>query len=117
MAQQLLVDLYGCDPALLDDPARVSAVARSVVRDIGAEVVDELVHEFEPIGVTYVAIITTSHVSIHTWPEFGYAALDVFSCSDGVPAAIAQAVGRSFGATSSCVKSVTREVRKDSHEV
>ena len=111
MAQQLLVDLYGCDPALLDDPARVSAVARSVVRDIGAEVVDELVHEIEPVGVTYVAIITTSHVSIHTWPEFGYAALDVFSCSDGVP------VGRSFGATSSCVKSVTREVRKDSHEV
>ena len=57
MAQQLLVDLYGCDPVLLDDPARVVAVARSVVREIGAEVVDELVHEFEPIGVTYVAII------------------------------------------------------------
>lgn len=117
MAQQLLVDLYGCDPALLDDPASVSAVARSVVCDIGAEVVDELVHEFEPVGVTYVAIITTSHVSIHTWPELGYAALDVFSCSDGVPAAIADAVSRSFGATSNCIKSVIREVGGGNHEV
>ena len=117
MAQQLLVDLYGCDPALLDDPAKVSAAAQSVVRSIGAEVVDELVHKFEPVGVTYVAIITTSHVSIHTWPELRYAALDVFSCSDGVPAAIAQAVGSAFGATSSCVKSVTREIGGGNYEV
>ena len=117
MAQQLLVDLYGCDSALLDDPARVSAAARSVVRDIGAEVVDELVHKFEPVGVTYVAIITTSHVSIHTWPELQYAAIDVFSCSDGVPAAIARAVGIALRATISCVKSVTIDVGGDNHEV
>ncbi len=117
MAKQLLVDLYGCDPELLDSSEQVSAVARSMIHQIGADIVEELVHAFDPVGVTYVAIITTSHLSIHTWPELGYAALDVFSCSQDVPDAIAKRAIMEFGAASSRVQRVAREVGRISHEV
>lgn len=117
MAQQLLVDLYGCDAALLDDPRKVATVARTAIRDIGADVVEEVTHRFEPMGVTYIAVITTSHLSIHTWPELGYAALDVFSCSAGVPDALARGVAREFDATSSRIQRVSREIGRHFDEV
>ncbi len=84
MASQLFVDLYGCDEQLLNNEEEMRSIARQVVSEIGAEIVDECVHTFEPIGITYFAVITTSHFSIHTWPEYGYAAVDVFSCGESV---------------------------------
>ena len=83
MAKQLVADLYGCS-GLIDDPEAIKAAAHEAIKYVGANIVEECVHEFEPIGVTYFAVITTSHFSVHTWPEYGYAAIDVFSCSDTV---------------------------------
>ena len=110
MAQQLLVDLYGCDPDALNDAERVASVARDIVHRVGSSIVEELVHQFDPIGVTYIAVITTSHISIHTWPEFGYVALDVFSCAEDVPEAIVMAAVRAFGASERRVRSAERTV-------
>ena len=77
MASQLFADLYGCDVTILNSEQDIREIARRVVSDIGAEIVEECVHTFEPIGITYFAVITTSHFSVHTWPEYGYAAVDV----------------------------------------
>ena len=111
MAEQLIVDLYGCDPALLDDPERVQAAARSAVHAVGAEIVEECMHRFEPIGISYIAVITTSHFSIHTWPEYGYAAVDVFSCCTSVPETAAQALGDAFGAKERKIRCIERDLK------
>lgn len=49
-----------------------------VCQCIGAGIVEECYHKFSPMGISAVAVITTSHISIHTWPEYGYAAVDIF---------------------------------------
>ncbi len=89
MAKQLVADLYGCGE-IIDDPKRIVEAAHTAIEYVGASIVEECVHEFEPIGVTYFAVITTSHFSVHTWPEYGYAAIDIFSCSDTVVDGIAE---------------------------
>lgn len=82
MAKQLIADLYGCDFKILNNEHKIKEIAKLIIEDIGAKIVEECVHVFKPIGITYFAVITTSHFSIHTWPEHGYAAIDLFSCSE-----------------------------------
>lgn len=75
----LLADLTGCTG--LDDAARVEAALRAGVEASGATLIDLNVHHFgEGHGVTGVALLAESHISIHTWPEHGYAAVDIFLC-------------------------------------
>lgn len=111
MAEQLIVDLYGCDAAYLNAADRILEIAHEAVRSIGAEIVTECVHPFEPVGVSYIAVITTSHISIHTWPEYGYAAVDVFSCGEGIPETLAQFLGKAFGARSIRTQSLERDLK------
>lgn len=112
MAGQLFVDLYGCDERLLDDMEQIRTIARNMVSEIGAEIVEECMHKFEPIGVTYIAVITTSHFSIHTWPEYGYAAVDVFSCEEEVPHKLADSLQAAFGAKSAVTNEFRRNVER-----
>ena len=98
MASQLFADLYGCDEKILNSEEKIRDIARNVVSEIGAEIVEDCVHKFEPIGITYFAVITTSHFSVHTWPEFGYAAVDVFSCGEEVTEKISELLKEAFGA-------------------
>ncbi len=109
MARQLVADIYGCD-TLIDDPEAVKKAAREAVAFVGAEIVEECVHEFEPIGVTYFAVITTSHFSVHTWPEYGYAAVDIFSCSDSVVYGISDKLKTLFKAKEIKVRVVDRNI-------
>lgn len=110
MAIQLLADLYGCDRTLLNDQNAVREAARRAVGLLGAQVVAECVHCFEPIGVSYIAVITTSHVSIHTWPEFGYAAVDVFSCAQEIPEQLTALLARELHAEHQRSREIEREV-------
>ena len=116
MAGQLFVDLYGCDEGLLDDMERIRAIARDMVSEIGAEIVEECTHKFQPIGVTYIAVITTSHFSIHTWPEYGYAAVDVFSCEEELPQMLADKLKEAFGAKSAVANKFMRNVERRSYD-
>ncbi|WP_044931044.1 adenosylmethionine decarboxylase [Butyrivibrio sp. AC2005] len=109
MAKQLVADLYGCG-AIIDDPGKIQEAAHTAINYVGAEIVEECIHEFEPIGVTYFAVITTSHFSVHTWPEFGYAAIDIFSCSDTVVDGIAEKLKELFGAEQIKTKVIERDI-------
>ena len=71
---------------------------------------EECIHEFEPIGVTYFAVITTSHFSVHTWPEYGYAAVDIFSCTDTVLEGISEMLQELFGAKEVKTQLVERDI-------
>lgn len=111
MAMQLIVDLYGCDPARIDDVSKVQETAHHAVSAIGAEIVEECTHRFQPIGVSYIAVITTSHFSIHTWPEFGYAAVDVFSCAQEIPEQLAGKLAQAFGAKQTQIRTIERDLK------
>ncbi len=56
----------------------------SAAEEAGATVINSTFHHFSPIGVSGVVVIEESHLAIHSWPEFGYAAIDVFTCGDSV---------------------------------
>ena len=87
----------------------LSAAAELKLPD-GAEIVEECIHEFEPIGVTYFAVITTSHFSVHTWPEYGYAAVDIFSCTDTVLEGISEMLQELFEAKEVKTQLVERDI-------
>jgi S-adenosylmethionine decarboxylase len=81
VGQHLIADLWGCDG--LADPARIEQALRLAVTAAGARLLDLKLHHFGPQqGVTGVALLAESHISIHTWPEHGYAAVDIFLCGD-----------------------------------
>ncbi len=76
----LLLELKECNPKLLNDIDFIRKALSDTARDLGATVVGESFHRFSPQGVTGILAIAESHISIHTWPEFGYAAADIFAC-------------------------------------
>lgn len=80
LGTQWTAELYGCDAATLDDVGRISSLMLGAAEVAQATIVDSRFHHFSPYGVSGVVVIAESHLAIHTWPEHGYAALDVFSC-------------------------------------
>lgn len=77
-----LLELDGCPPALLDDRAVLERALRAAAEQAGATWLGQVAHAFEPQGVTVVGLLAESHIALHTWPELGYAAADVFTCGD-----------------------------------
>lgn len=103
-----LLELYGCPAAALDDPERVRAALHGGAAAIGAPVLGECVHHFDPHGVTAVLLVAESHLSCHTWPEAGYAAVDVFTCGRVTPEAAVAPIAAALGATSHAFTVVVR---------
>ncbi len=81
----LLVEYHGCDPGILNQVTRIEALLRHAAEEAGATVVTSTFHHFSPQGVSGVVVVEESHLSIHTWPELGYAAVDFYTCGDCVP--------------------------------
>jgi S-adenosylmethionine decarboxylase proenzyme len=76
----IAADFAGVDRALLDDPQRLLEVMTDSVGQAGLTPVATCAHKFTPLGVSAVVILAESHISIHTWPEEGFAAVDLLSC-------------------------------------
>ena len=77
LGRHIIVELHGVDPCLLDDLDRLREILIKAAVKAGASIIGEIFHKFSPHGVTGVIAVKESHISIHTWPEFGYAALDL----------------------------------------
>jgi S-adenosylmethionine decarboxylase len=88
----VILDAWGVEPALLDDPALLEAAIHAAIAAGGATLVEMCVHEFSPQGVTATATLKESHIAIHTWPEHGYVAADLFFCATGEPERAVQAL-------------------------
>ena len=90
----LLVDLWGARD--LDDPAAIERALRACAEASGATVLGGDLHRFQPNGVSGVLLLAESHISIHTWPERGFAALDLFMCGECDPYAGIEVLKRAF---------------------
>ncbi len=80
LGKHLLVDLYGCPTGLLNDVAALETVMVEAAHRAGTTVLNTTFHRFSPCGVSGVVVIQESHLTIHTWPEQGFVAIDLFTC-------------------------------------
>ena len=80
----------------LDDEARIQQAFRDCVTECGATLLHIHTHKFSPQGVSGVAVLAESHISVHTWPEIGYGAFDVFMCGDAQPWRAVAVLKRAF---------------------
>lgn len=79
-----MCEMYGCDPEVLNDRKLIERILVDAALEAGAEIREVAFHKFSPQGVSGVVVISESHLAIHTWPELGYAAVDVFTCGERV---------------------------------
>ena len=84
LGRHILAEFFGCDSEILNDVGTVESILVDAALTAGAEVREVAFHRFSPQGVSGMVIISESHLAIHTWPELGYAAVDVFTCGDEV---------------------------------
>jgi S-adenosylmethionine decarboxylase len=102
----LIVDLHGAEG--LDDIDLIEATLRHCVHAAQATLLHIHLHHFQPNGVSGVAVLAESHISIHTWPDAGYAALDVFMCGKASPDACIPVLREAFKAKRVEVNEVLR---------
>ncbi len=82
LGKHLIVELYDCDFGLINDVSQVEKILVEAVAISKATIVQPVFHQFSPHGVSGVVVIAESHFTIHTWPEYGYCALDIFTCGE-----------------------------------
>ncbi len=90
----LIIDVFG--GCRLDDEAHVEAALRTAAKAANATLLDVHLHAFAPQGLTGVAILAESHITVHTWPEAGYAAFDAFMCGDADPWKVVDVLAAAF---------------------
>ncbi len=78
----MILDIFGADEKLLDDPSVLMRLMREACEKAGMKVIKGGFHKFSPQGVTAFYILAESHISIHTWPEQGSAAVDIYYCGE-----------------------------------
>lgn len=82
LGNHILVEFMRCDPNIMNDVAGIERDMVEAARKAGATVINSTFHHFSPYGVSGVVVIEESHLAIHTWPEYGYAAVDLFTCGE-----------------------------------
>ncbi len=89
LGRHVLLELKDCNREVLNNLELLQDVLRSAAQEAGATVLEQYFHHFSPQGVSGAIIIAESHLALHTWPEYGYAAVDIFTCGDSVKPEIA----------------------------
>ncbi len=111
LGKDLLLELKDCNKEVLNDLSFIRGTLLAAASEAGATVLGESFHQFDPQGVSGVVIIAESHLFIHTWPECGYAAVDIFTCGNSVqPEKAAQTLIRELGAKNHSVLEIQRGI-------
>ena len=82
LGRHISVEYYNCDPEVLKDPTFIEREMNQAAIEAKAVIVESKFHHFSPWGVSGAVIIAESHLTIHTWPEYGFASADFFTCGD-----------------------------------
>ena len=111
IGRHCILELYQCDHAKLNDEAFIRTTITSSAKISGAKLINLVTHSFKPQGVTGLALLAESHISILTWPEIGYAAIDVFTCGDHtMPEKACKSLFKDFLAKDFSFKNIGREI-------
>ena len=109
--RELLIDLYGCK-GNLDSAQSLANILVKAADEMGSTIVKTVQHKFSPTGITVILILAETHISIHTWPEYNYAALDIFICNEEIdPKEGWQIVKAALKPTSFKTHELTRKIR------
>lgn len=84
LGRHILVEFYKCDTEIMNNRELIEKEMNRSAELAGATIVSSNFHNFNPYGVSGVVVIAESHLTIHTWPEYGYAAIDLFTCGEDV---------------------------------
>ncbi|NES85026.1 MAG: adenosylmethionine decarboxylase [Moorea sp. SIO2B7] len=104
----LVVDAWQAPSDLLNDPERIRRALIESISAGEATLIDLCVHQFSPHGVTATATLAESHIAIHTWPEYGYFAADLFFCGQGKPAEALKFLQSALQAKQLTIKEIER---------
>lgn len=107
--EHYVVELSGCDPEVIGNVARVQDIMTEAAERANTQVWAVSFHRFPPNGVSGVVVISESHLSVHTWPEVGYAALDIYTCGEqSLPEKAVEYASQAFRAQSMHITEITR---------
>lgn len=106
LGTHLIIDLRGATG--LDELDRIENALRHAVTASGATLLDIHLHRFAPQGITGVAMLAESHITVHTWPERGYAAFDAFMCGNADPWAVVNIFSEAFETKDVQVRAIER---------
>lgn len=117
LGRHILIEYYNCDEEVMKSHELIEKRMNEAALKANATIVDSVFHHFNPYGVSGAVIIAESHLAIHTWPEYGYAAVDVFTCGDTInPWTAFDFLEEAFGATRSesieLPRGMTEKIRK-----
>jgi S-adenosylmethionine decarboxylase proenzyme len=117
LGRHLVVEYAQCSEALLNDERLIEQHLVEAVRRSGATIVRSVFHRYAPQGVSGVVVIAESHISIHTWPEYGYAAVDFFTCGQTVDPQVAhEYLKRALGSAEAEVTELRRGIPSEKEE-
>ena len=111
LGKHLLLELKDCSKEALNDIGFLKSALLAAASECGATVLGESFHQFSPQGISGVVVIAESHLFIHTWPEYGYVAADIFTCGNSVqPEKAAQTLIRKLGAKNHSIVEIQRGI-------
>ncbi len=111
------MELRDCNPEILKDLEQVKGALVSAAKEAKATIIDVSFHEFNPFGISGMVVIAESHLSIHTWPEYEYAALDIFTCGDIIkPEVAAHYLIERFESNNASIVEVKRGILSHTNE-
>jgi S-adenosylmethionine decarboxylase len=109
VGRHVIYELQGGNPNLLDNEDFIKEALTQAADASGATLLGLVSHRFEPQGVTAIALLAESHISIHTWPQHGYAAIDAFTCGEHTnPESACRSLKDSFESTHGAMQLLTR---------
>ncbi len=118
LGRHLIVEYSGCDHSTLDNEALIEEYLKEAARKSGATIVRSVMHRYNPQGISGVVVIAESHLSIHTWPEYGYAAVDFFTCGESVnPYKAHEYMQKMLGARMADVRDLNRGIPSSTDEI
>lgn len=108
LGNHLILDLFECNYAKINDINVVMNILHRTISQIGAQLISEGCKEFSPIGISAFAIISESHISVHTWPEYKFVAVDIFSCNKKLTEDVCTYIKKEFEAQFANINMIDR---------
>ena len=84
LGRHLVAEFYQCDHRIISDVRKIEEIMVGAAKHAKATIVDVVFHNFNPNGISGVIVIQESHLAIHTWPEYNFASVDIFTCGSSV---------------------------------